>query len=355
MKRDMQTTARTACRGCHGVCQVLVTRDSDGRVIKITGDKDSPTSRGYICAKGVHAADLFNHPDRLTRPLLRKKGRGEGSWEEISWDRATDLIAEKFSSIKEESGAEYIAIAQGTGRPYTEFTNRFSRALGTPNLVSPGFNCFLPRVICGTLTFGFFPRADIYGFGGQMPRSLMILGSNVMQTGAADGYCGGMVARAFREAENTIYIDPRATRDARKSTYHLPLRPGTDCALLLGMIHTLIRENAYDKEFVEKHCSGFEALSNHIKPFSSEWAAKITGLDASLIEAAALSFARVQPGAMIWGNGIDESISAFQTARAAFIFLALSGTLDVPGGMVDWVYPDEIRPKSTLVSREVSS
>jgi anaerobic selenocysteine-containing dehydrogenase len=356
-KRGLMANAakiiRTSCRGCHGVCQVVVHLDANGVVTGITGDKNSPTSNGYICPKGAKAAETLYHPARLTRPLRRLKGRGEGVWEPIAWEAAIDLIVTNFDRIRRESGPEYIAVAQGTGRPYTEFTGLFANALGTPNHVSPGHNCFVPRNICAGLTLGWFPQPDIYGRGGSMPRCLMILGSNTIETGAADGYAGKMVNTAFRNAEKTIVIDPRAITAARKSDFHLALRPGTECALVLAMLHTIIRENAYDSDFVERYCAGFEELKEHLRPFSPTWAAKICRVPAALIEGAALTFAQTRPAALVWGNGVDESICAFQTARAVYILLAVCGTLDVPGGMVRWVPPADIRNKSGMVDPAV--
>ena len=274
---------RSSCRGCHGVCQVLVSVDENGKVAAIKGDKESPTSRGYICPKGARAADIAYHPDRILHPMLRAGDRGQGKWQKISWDEATDLIADKFRSIMSESGAEHIAIAQGTGRPYTEFTGRFCNALGSPNFVGPAHNCFVPRNICAEITQGWFPQPDIYGRGGEKPRCMMVLGSNIMETGGADGYCGGMVTGALRDAEKTIVIDPRATSAAKKSDLHLRLRPGTECALLLAMLHTIIKEEAYDAEFVERYCSGFEALRQHIAAFTSAWAEGVTRVPEGLI------------------------------------------------------------------------
>jgi anaerobic selenocysteine-containing dehydrogenase len=347
------TITRSSCRGCHGVCQLLVHQDETGRIVKITGDKDSPTSKGYICPKGARAADTLYHPDRITRPMLREKGRGEAAWRAIEWDEALDLMESHFKRIIDEHGPEYIAIAQGTGRPYTEFTPRFCNALGSPNHVSPAHNCYVPRNICAGMTMGWFPQPDIYGRSGTMPRCVMVFGSNIMESGGEGGYCGKMVTRALDQADKTIIIDPRRIKACEGSDYHLPLRPGSECALMLGMLHAVIVNEAYDKDFVENYCSGFDKLQTHIQPFTIQWAQEITGVPAELIEEAALTFARTGPSALIWGNGIDESVSAFQTARAVFLLLALCGSIDVPGGMVRWVPPANLRPKSHMVDHSV--
>ena len=117
--------------------------------------------------------------------------------ERISWDEAIAEIAERLDRVRGESGTQYLAVAQGTGLPYTEFTARFADAFGTPNYISPGHNCFLPRVIASSITVGDLLIADIYGFGGGMPACIMNWGCNHTETGASDGMCGAMFKTAL--------------------------------------------------------------------------------------------------------------------------------------------------------------
>ena len=255
---------RTSCRSCHGVCQVLVHLDTQGRIVDITGDPESPTSRGYICPKARASAELISHPDRVVRPLRRSGPRGSGRWSAISWEDALSEIAAFFDRVRHESGPEYIALCQGTGRPYTEFTGRFIYALGSPNFVSPGHNCFLPRTIAAHITLGWMPLPDIYGLGGRMPACILEIGHNSPDFGASDGTCGAMIRRAMKAAREVIVIDPRRTRSARMAGHHLQLRPGTDCALILAMLHVIIGEDLHDHEFVDQHCRGFEELRAHV-------------------------------------------------------------------------------------------
>jgi anaerobic selenocysteine-containing dehydrogenase len=333
---------RTSCGGCHGVCQVLVHMEGQ-RVVKVSGDPESPTSRGYLCPKGAAAPEILYHKDRLTHPLRRAGGRGENKWMRVSWDEAITEMADRFDRVRRESGSEYLAVAQGTGRPYTEFTNRFASAFGTPNFLSPGHNCFLPRVIASRITAGGLPIADIYGFGGEMPACVMNWGCNHTETGASDGMCGAMFKRAFLQAKKKIVVDPRRIGLAEKADYWLQLKPGSECALVLAIMNVIIGEDLYDHKFVEKYGFGFDRLAHHVQPFTPEWAGPITRVSASLISETARTFATTKPACIQWGNGIDTSTNAFQTARAMLILMGITGNIDAPGGNVFWVPPKGVR------------
>lgn len=260
---------RSACRMCHGVCQVLVHLRGN-RVIKVTGDPDSPTSRGYICPKGAASPELLYHSDRVTHPLRRIGKRGEGKWRRISWDEALNEMEEVFSRIRRESGPEYVAIGQGTGRPYTDFTLRFANAFGTPNFVAPGHLCYMPRVFASAITLGQLPVTDVYGSGGNHPACVVIWGCNITESGAADGMCGRLIDHALRNAEKVIVIDPRRINPAKQATHWLQLRPGTDGALALAMIHTIIAEDLLDHDFVQN--AEFRKMPNHtLESAGSDW------------------------------------------------------------------------------------
>ena len=344
---------RSSCRGCHGVCQVLVHMDGE-KIVRVSGDPDSPTSRGFLCPKGAAAPEMLYHPDRLGYPLHRAGARGENKWQRISWDDAITEMSERFDRIRRESGSEYLAMAQGTGRPYTEFTMRFANAFGTPNFVNPGHLCYLPRVIASAITLGRLPVSDIYGFGGKSPACILNWGCNHVETGAADGMCGSMFKRAVKNAKKVIVVDPRRIGLADRADHWLQLRPGTDCALALAMIHTIIGEDLFDTDFVGSHALGFDRLADHIQLFTPEWAEPITRIPADRIRSAARDYATTKPASLQWGNGVDTSVNGFQTARALLILMGLTGSIDVPGGDVFWVPPREIRPKSPLIDRSVA-
>jgi len=342
---------RSACRMCHGVCQVLVHLRA-GRVVKVTGDPDSPASRGYICPKGAASPELLYHPDRVTHPLRRRGKRGEGKWQRVSWDEALNEVAEVFSRIKSESGSQFVAIAQGTGRPYSDFTVRFANAFGTPNFVAPAHVCYAPRVFASGITLGQLPVTDVYGFGGESPACVIIWGCNLTESGAADGMCARLIEHALRTAKEIIVIDPRRTRSAKKATQWLQVRPGTDGALAMAMIHAIVAEGLIDTDFIHKFTVGYEQLVEHVRPFTPEWAASITGLTADAIRRAARTYASTSPACMLWGSATDASASNLQTARAQLILRALTGNIDRPGGDVLWVPPHGVRQKSPFMNPE---
>ena len=349
--KNKETIVRTSCRGCHGVCQVLVHMDGD-KVVKVTGDPESPASRGYICPKGKAAPEILYHPDRLTHPLKRVGKRGENKWKQVSWDEALSEMAEKFAAIRKESGAEFVAMAQGTGRPYTPWNQRFANSFGTPNFVSHSQNCFFPRIIASNLTMGRLPISDLYGFGGQMPSCIMIWGCNITANGAADGMCGGTLQRAIKQAQKVIVVDPRRIKPAEKADHWLQIRPGTDGALALAMINTIITEELVDRNFIDDYSTGFDGLIEHVRNFTPEWAEPITRVSADEIRAAARTFAVNSPACIQWGNGIDTSLCSLHTARSISILMGITGNIDKPGSNVFIIPPDKIKPISILVNPE---
>ena len=123
----MERVVKSTCSVCHGVCGVQV-HMRNGKVVKVTGDPECPTSNGYICAKGKASVELLYHPDRLKFPLKRVGARGENRWQRISWDEALDTIANEFLKIKNEFGIESIASTSGTGKPYAVFQRRFANS-----------------------------------------------------------------------------------------------------------------------------------------------------------------------------------------------------------------------------------
>ncbi len=336
---------KSACRMCHGACGTLV-HLKNGRVTKVTGDPECPTSHGYICPKGKASVELLYHPDRLKYPLKRIGARGENQWERISWDEALDTVAGEFLRIKKEFGVEAIAGMQGTGRPYMAFFQRFLNALGTPNRPGHGHICYIPKLAASGMTCGALPVCDYYGFGGVYPECILVWGCDIKAAGASDGMCGYQLTRAVNRGAKVIVIDPRKTQIASKADHWLQLRPGTDDALALGMLHVIIKEGLYDKAFVQNWTIGFDGLAKRVQDFTPERVEDITWVPAEKIRDAARLYATTKPACMQWGVAIDQNINSFQTIRAVLILSGITGNIDVPGGDAFWVPPEGIVPQS---------
>jgi len=345
-ERHGEKVVKSTCRMCHGVCGVLV-HIKNGRVVEITGDPDCPTSCGYICLKGRASVELLYHPDRLKFPLKRMGARGENQWQRISWDEALDTIAGKFLKIKHEFGVESVVTIVGTGRPLLPLYMRFSNCWGTPNHLSIINNCYVPRIMAARMTSGRFHVCDYYGFGGVYPKCVLNWGCNIAGSGAADGMCGYQVTRTVKNGAKLIVIDPRKTDLASRADHWLQIRPGTDDALALGMLHVIIKEKLYDKDFVDRWTVGFDEFAERVEEYPPEKVSEITWIPAEAIRAAARLYATTKPACIQWGNAIDQNINTFQTARAVHCLSAITGNLDVPGGDISLVPPAGVKVHST--------
>ncbi|HDY70697.1 MAG TPA: molybdopterin oxidoreductase [Nitrospirae bacterium] len=326
---EQEQVHKSVCRICHGGCGARLYVE-DGKLIKVKGDPESPLSKGWMCIKGLNTPEIVNHPDRLTSPLKRKGKRGSGEWEKVSWDDVLDEIASKVDRIRKESGNESIALGQGTGRHHYLHTVRFANALGTPNWYEPGLaQCFIPRISVSYLTYGGFVVGDYYG--DVKPKCILFWGHNPLVSNA-DGELSVAARKALREGALGIAIDPRRSETAKKCDMWLPVRPGTDDALALAMIHVIINEDLYDKDFVEEWTSGFEELKEHVVSYTPEWAEGITWVPASQIAEAARTYAANKPAILEWGLAIEQNVNTLQTVRAIAILRAITGNIDVPGG-----------------------
>jgi len=319
---------RSVCRICHGGCGTLITV-RDNKVIKVTGDPESPMSRGWMCIKGMSSPEIANHPDRLQTPLRRSHGKS-GRWEKISWNDALTEISERIERIRSNFGPESIALGQGTGRHHYMHVVRFANALGTPNWYEPGLaQCFIPRISVSNITYGGFVTADYYG--STPPKCILFWGHNPLVS-SPDGELSVAVKRTLDAGAIGIAVDPRYSETAKRCKIWLPIRPGTDAALALAMIHYIIYENIYDHEFITQWTSGFDELKEHVKENTPAWAAKITGIDVASITAAAHLYATTKPAILDWGLGIEQNTNSLQTVRAIACLRGITGNIDTPGG-----------------------
>jgi len=297
---------------CHGGCSALV-HVNNSKVVKIKGDPEFPLNRGKLCVKGMASIDQLYNPNRLKHPLKRVGQRGEGKWKQISWDEALDAIVNKIQEIKEEFGVE-------------------SHALGTPNWCEPGAaQCFHPRINAGGITYGDLPICDYYG--DVNPACLLVWGHNPLVTGP-DGETQFKVRDCIKRGTKLIVVDPRETETAKKADIWLQIRPGTDDALALSMIHVITQEGIYDRDFVNEWTVGFDQLAERVRSCTPEWAEKITWIPADKIKESARLFANTRPASVEWGVAIEHTPNCFQTVRAVALLPGITGNIDIPGGWI---------------------
>jgi anaerobic selenocysteine-containing dehydrogenase len=328
---------KTTCKSCHGGCGVLVTVE-DGVITHIEGNPDTPT-RGTMCSKGLSSIQHINHPDRLLYPLKRAGKRGEGKWERISWDKALDIIETKMKDSIARYGASSIAVSQGTGRGYNEYTHRFARSIGTANIITPGYVCHSPRLgLYGLVTGNGRLYCDYHGWGGEYPKT-SISWAKQLEISSADSEMAVWFLESLKHVKNLIVIDPRETALSSRATLWLQIRPGTDAALALAMINVIINEGLWDKEFVDKWTYGFDKLKERVQEYTPERAAKITWLKADDIVKAARLFAIDTPGCIQFGSSLERQANCGQTLRAVICLLGVTGNIERPGSMMSWMPP----------------
>ena len=327
---------KSHCRMCHGGCGVLV-YTKNGRVAKIAGDPDCPINHGTLCTKGLASAQLAYHPDRLTYPVRRVGPKASGKWERISWDKALDTIAERILDYKDTHGPESVVFGYGTGRENEAVIYRIANCLGSPNVLTAGHFCYGPRISAGIITCGTNPVVDYENF----PKCIILWGNNVTIVNA-DEYKGEPFSQALDRGAKLIVVDPRLTRPAARADVWLPLRPGTDTALALGMLNVIVNEKLYDKEFVENYTHGWEAFVKRVNEYPLERVEEITWVPKEKIREAARLFATTKPAAIQWGVAIEQQNNCVDNDRSLMFLMGITGNLDAPGGQALYKTPDII-------------
>jgi anaerobic selenocysteine-containing dehydrogenase len=316
---------RSYCGLCHPRCGLLLEVES-GQIVSVQGDPEHPVTKGVICERGRLMADHVHHPDRLNHPLKRKGEKGSGRWQKLTWEQALDEVAEKLDSLRANYGAETLAFTHGTKRTYHWDERRFFNLFGSPNVCGANNICMCPSNAVEYATYGGFSWGDA-----RQTKCLVLWGQ--APSGSSPTGLYPQILQAKKQGSVLIVVDPRRIPEAEKADIWLPIRPGTDTALMLGWLNVIIQEGLYDRDFVEKWTVGFEELKEAAAGFTPEKVAEITWLSPDKIKETARIYATTSPAAITWGFGIDkQGINATQAARARCCLRALTGNLDIPGG-----------------------
>ena len=302
----------------------------NGRVVRLQGDPDHPNNKGYICTKGKNEIGRLYHPDRVLHPLKRVGARGEGRWERVSWDEALDGIAQGLTAVRDRYGADAICGFRGTGPRAGGVSNLVPYALGSPNAISADLHiCYAPSLIAENVTIGtttLMERGPDYENAG----CILIFGGNPMVSHPPRGR--DLMRGRLNNGAKLIVVDPRRTYLAGKADLWLQIRPGTDAALVLGMIDVIVKEGLYDKDFVERWCVGFDELAARAAEYPVQRVAEITWLPADQIREAARLYATTKPAVVHHRVAMDQNLCSTRCSQAMIHLVALTGNLDVQGG-----------------------
>jgi len=318
-------THPTTCWECSTCCGALATVRG-GRLVELAPNPHHPYSKGAFCIKGIRGAPGITYaPNRLLYPMRRTGGRGEGKWGRIAWEEALAEMADRLSEVRRKYGPE--AIVGATSGAY--FSRSVILALMLRSIGSP--NWMINQDLCGGCR-AVSARAmglDITrGEDIDHARAALVVGRNAS---SADPVEWAALKAAKKRGARLIVIDPKRTSAAQIADLWLAPRVGTDAALALALVHVLISENLYDKEFVATSCHGFPQLAERALQYPPTVAERLTGVPAAQIAAAARMYAD-GPSTFVSGHGIDAFSAGVQTFRAYHCLLAISGNVGRAGG-----------------------
>ncbi len=313
----------TDCTLCYHSCGTRVTI-KEGRAVKVEGLKSHPINNGELCPKGEEALAHIYSPVRLKHPMKKVNGK----FEQISWDQALDEIADKLNRLKKQFGPQVLGVFSGSigveNLEMAGLTQRFKAAFGSPNFFSVESVCYRMRIRTRQITFGKYPTeeldSNLYLLWGHNPD-------------ASDFPLKLALERNLKKGSKLVVIDPRRIPLADQAEMYLRIRPGTDGALALAMIHVIIDEKLFDKDFIEAHTFGFDQLIGHIKPYTPEWAEEITWVPAEQTRKLARLFAATKGAGIYQGTCTqDQTANGTQSSRAFSVLQTITGNINVPGG-----------------------
>ncbi|MGB6690434.1 MAG: molybdopterin-dependent oxidoreductase [Terracidiphilus sp.] len=329
----------TVCsHDCPDSCGVLVTVNAEGRAVKLEGDPSHPVTQGFLCGKVAKYLDRVYAPERILYPLRRKPGVAKGplvrgreheSFERVSWDDALGDIAARFKETAERYGPESILPYSYAGTiallGYGSMDRRFFHRLGASQL---------DRTICSeaggvawNLVYGKKIGTPTEDF--RLAKLIIAWGANIHGNNV---HLWPMIVDARRKGARLIVIDPYRTRTAALADWHIAIRPGTDAALALGMMHVILREGLEDRAYIDEMTHGFTQLAERVREYTPERVAAWTGMSASEVEQLAREYSLTQPAAIRMNYGVQRSENGGTAARAIAMLPALTGAWRHRGG-----------------------
>lgn len=352
---------RGACpQDCPDTCAFLY-HVEDGKLVEVTGDPNHPMTKGGLCVKLKNFADHHYHPDRLLYPLKRVGAKGSCQFTRITWDEALTTIRDEWTNIIRQYGPEAIMPHaylghQGTINGLTSgdaFFNRLGSSIAEKTYCESGSST------AWLMTVG--PTGGLEVESLAHSKYIIVWGMNMVNTNL---HAWPFILEARSKGAKVVVIDPVRTKTAKQADWHIPLRPGTDGALALGMMHVIMCEqDLVDHDYVQKYTLGFEELRARAAEYPPERVAEITGVPAEDIRKLAREYATTQPSAIRQGVAIERSPGGGDAVRLITMLPALTGAWrHVGGGTIEmpiWEFPfnfdfmcrpDFIRPGARVIN-----
>ena len=327
----METHYR-ACNLCEAICGLEIGVEA-GRVVSIRGDGADPLSRGYLCPKATALADLQDDPDRLRRPLLREGG----NWREIGWEEAFRIAAARLQAVRERHGADAVGVYRGNPSVHNwglmTHANHFLKRLGTRNHFSATSADQLPHHLVCLWMYGhqfLQPVPDI-----DRTQFLLLIGYNPVASNGSMMTVPDIRSRLKElraRGGRLVVIDPRRSETAELADRHHFIRPGSDAALLLALLHVLFDESLLRADALQSHAKNLAALPPLLARFTPEFAAAATGIEAAAIRALAREFAAAPSAACHGRMGVSTQRFGTLCQWAIQLLMLLTGNLDRAGG-----------------------
>lgn len=308
---------RTVCNYCGVGCNLEVAT-AGGDIKGIQAPYDAEVNQGHTCLKGRYAFKFYNHPDRISSPLIKR----DGEFEEVSWDEAYDHIASKFSHFKQEFGPDSMAgisSARCTNEENYLMQKFFRVVVGTNNIDGCARVCHSPTALGMQKTFGTGAATnsveDI-----KFTNAILVIGANPTE---GHPVTGAKLKQFAISGKTSIVIDPRRIELARYATYHLQLRPGTNVAILNMMLYYIVKEGLANKEFIEARTEGYEEFCDALLKIDIDEMEAVCGVDRELVRLAAIAYATAGNAMSFHGLGVTEhsqgTFTVMQIADLALI------------------------------------
>ncbi|MEC7288889.1 MAG: molybdopterin-dependent oxidoreductase [Pseudomonadota bacterium] len=341
-------TKKTICQTCDIACSV-VSEVQNGRVTKVRSS-DNPIFRDHICMKGIIAPKGYANPNRILHPLKRVGDRGSGKWERVTWEEAMTDIGTRLKDIIATHGPEAWAVSTSQWNTGTDhgLGRRIMNHIGSPNWISGVALCAGNTAAVNRFTYGWFPMGD---FGST--NCIVLMGHNPRRHSWTPIYSA--VRKAQARGAKLIVMDPRRSSHAERADIWLPLKAGSDAAMMLGWLKVIFDEGLYDKHFVDNWTIGFEELRARVDKFPLDRVAELTGCDPEMIAEAARIYATSGPAVIPWTPITDMQRNSTSGIRLQSILRAVCGNLDIPGGELLQGFNPDVIPESEIEMHHVLS